>query len=518
MLFKNKKIRIYLCTVILMLFTFEGFSFQWVEKGEAASTSFRFVVMGDSRGASDGINESALRGLMSQVKGLSKQPAFLLFTGDQVMGGSDVETELYEWKDIVDDYYPMNKIYPALGNHEHDETIFSNVFNYLPNEQLKGYKRTAYYFDYGNARFITLNTERKNSDGRYVSPTQLEWLETILKTSGKTHHFVQFHYPAYPIGAHYGNSLDRSPESRDALWGILDKYKVTTVLVGHEHNYNRRTIDASFNGNGYQFNNSIDQVTLGGGGAPLTTLNKDPRNVVAGPVGKFHYLVVDVADNTASFKVYDSNNNPMDSFSVTQSEDTSETMQFQTGSKPSSNYDGAIDTTISQNSPAARYGSLKMLFVDGDDPNGSKQDKNVLLKWNLSASPSDKKATSASIKINVANPSNNLYYLYALKRNWYESTASWEKFSKSYKWTEAGGTSLKDKDDKVMGKILATTTGVYTFSLNADGLAAIQNWIDNPASNYGFIVTNSTSIDGLDFHSSEADTISQRPELTVTFE
>lgn len=287
------------------------------DKADAATVSFRFVVMGDSRGSSDGINTTTLRSLMSKVKNLSTQPQFVLFTGDQVQGGSDLSSELTEWKGTVDDYYPITKYYPALGNHEHDETVFSNAFSYLPTGQLSGYQRTAYYFDYGNTRFIVLNSDRKDASGHYViNSAQRTWLESKLQNNGKAHNFIMFHVPAYPIGAHYGESLDGNKPERDAFWDIADKYNVTAVLVGHEHNYNRRKVDSSFNANGHSFASSIYQLTIGGGGAPLSSTKTDAKNVLVGPKASYHYMVVDIADGTASFKVYDSNNNQIDSFSV----------------------------------------------------------------------------------------------------------------------------------------------------------------------------------------------------------
>ncbi|MGM0877754.1 MAG: metallophosphoesterase family protein [Bacillota bacterium] len=293
------------------------------KKVDAATNSFRFVVMGDSRGELHGTNEITLRSLMDKVKGQSVQPNFVMFTGDQVFGGADVEFQLIEWKDIINDYYPDNMIYPALGNHEHDETAFSNVFNYLPNEQLPGYQRSAYYFDYGNARFIVMNSDRKKTavniqhyPDYIITDEQRNWLENLLATSDKTHHFVMFHVPAYPIGSHHGASLDAHPAERDAVWDVLDKYNVTAVMVGHEHNYNRRKIDSSFNGNGYTFDNTIHQVTLGGAGAPLNNTNKDSRNVEVGPAAKDHYMVVDVVGGQANFQVYDTENNVIDSFTV----------------------------------------------------------------------------------------------------------------------------------------------------------------------------------------------------------
>jgi hypothetical protein len=279
--------------------------------------SFRFVVMGDSRGSSNGTNETTLRALMEQVKKLSPLPEFILFTGDQVSGGSDVAKQLASWKNIVDDYFPITSIYPTLGNHEHDEAIFTQSFPSLPKEQLSGYGKTVYSFDYGNARFITLNTDRKNDKKKYaVSKDQLDWLENELKTGGKKQIFVQFHVPAYPIGAHLGSSLDGDPASRDALWSVLDKYNVSAVLVGHEHNYNRRKVDSSFNGNGYEFTNTIYQITIGGAGAPLYSGNKENKQVVTGPKASYHYVVVDVDGGKSTFKAYDLQQNEIDSFTV----------------------------------------------------------------------------------------------------------------------------------------------------------------------------------------------------------
>ena len=301
------------------------------DSGTAPSTSgggtaeepkpFRFVVMGDSRGNAKGTNEAVLRNLMQKVKGLSPVPSFILFTGDMVTGGTNLDSQLETWKDLVDDYFPMTSVYPALGNHEHNEKMFSDVFPNLPKESLTGYGKTVYSFDYGNARFITLNSDRQNKDNRYViDENQRNWLEQQLKSSGDKHVFVQFHMPAYPVGAHLGSSLDGDPASRDALWALLDRYRVTAVFVGHEHNYNRRLVDSSFDGNGYHFGHAIYQLTLGGAGAPLYSESQDSKQVVAGPKASYHYMIVDVAGKRATFKAYDLQQNEIDSFTVERSD------------------------------------------------------------------------------------------------------------------------------------------------------------------------------------------------------
>lgn len=489
---------------------------------KAATTSFRFVVMGDSRGSTDGVNSTTLHSLMQKVKGLAVQPSFVLFTGDQVQGGSDLSTELTDWKAIVDDYYPINQYYPALGNHEHDETIFSNAFPHLPTGQLSGYQRSAYYFDYGNARFITLNSDRKDANGKYVIDAgQRAWLESVLKNNGKTHNFIQFHVPAYPIGAHYGASLDANPSQRDAVWDIIDKYNVTAVLVGHEHNYNRRTINSSFNGSGYTFENSIYQLTIGGGGAPLSSTNRDSRNVVVGPKASYHYTIVDIADGNATFTVYDINNNQLDSFSVTRGgatpPPTDTTTSFQDGVSPASTYAGTKDTYIYQNSPTTNYGSAATLIVDGDEPAASSKDVSSILKWDVSGIAAGKTVTSASITINVVDGSTDTYELYEMKRNWSESSANWNQYASGTNWSTAGANGSTDRGTTVLGSITASGTGAYTINLNSSGIALVQSWVNNPSANYGFIITDGANSNGVDFSSSEAATVSQRPKLTVTY-
>lgn len=270
--------------------------------------SFRFIVMGDRSSN----NENEFRMVFEKIKNLPVQPQFILFVGDLIFG-QNISSELRAWKDIVNDYYPIPQVFPAFGNHDRDESIFSQMFPHLPNEQLPGFQRTVYYFDVDNTRFIVLNSNRKDSKGRYIIDSrQRNWLEGLLKNNEKTHTFVMFHVPAYPIGHHYGESLDANPEERDALMSILDKYNVTATIVGHEHNYNRRLIDHSFSSNNRTFENFIYQLTIGVSGASKSMSVTDSRNVVVGPAGEQHYLIVDIIEDWSIFTVNDINNNQLD--------------------------------------------------------------------------------------------------------------------------------------------------------------------------------------------------------------
>lgn len=280
-------------------------------------SAFRFIVTGDSRGKDFGINEMTFRRILENIKGLEKQPDFILFLGDMVNGEDNLEDELREWRDIAREYYPVTMYYPSIGNHENNEAIFNKVFNYLPNRQLRGYGRTVYAFDYFNSRFIILNSIRKNRNGNYViDNVQLMWLEGLLKDNTITHKFVAFHVPAFPTGHHYGGSLDSDIAARNRLWAIINKYKTTAVFSGHEHNYSRRIIDSSFSSYGYNFRNKVYQIISGGAGAPLSGRRKDVKNVIIGPIPEYHYIVVDVENNKINFNSYDLNGKVIDHFSI----------------------------------------------------------------------------------------------------------------------------------------------------------------------------------------------------------
>ncbi len=279
--------------------------------------SFRIVILADSSRHAVAVNTQLLGTLLSRIKGLSPQPKFIFFAGDMVYGGANVNEQLENWKKLFEDYYPVTMLYTVLGSHENNEAAFSNAFSHLPNEQLQGYQRTVYCFDYGSARFIVLNSNRRGSSCGYaIDAKQREWLKNILDNSNKKYNFVFFHVPAFPTGHHYGESLDASPNDRNALWSILDHYNVTAVFVGHEHNYCRRLIDKSFTTNDLPIKNSIYQITTGGAGSSLNAHITNIKNAIVGPLAVYHYCVLDINDRGVSLQVYDKENTLIDSCSM----------------------------------------------------------------------------------------------------------------------------------------------------------------------------------------------------------
>ena len=265
---------------------------------------YRFVVMADSRGKDDGINEPVFREILNEIVDIYPQPNYIIFPGDLVSGSRRPERlrmQLEKFKDVFTDYFPIETLLPTVGNHEVssepvDETrerIFSEVFSeYTADEFLEGYNRTVYYVDIGNVRLIVLNSYHPGESNR-ITGAQLQWFERVSAVP-KQHKLVFLHSPAYPTGHHIGSALNRFPEDRDRFWNVVDKNNVAVVFAGHEHNYSRRIIDSTFNTEEYQFNRAVNQIITGGAGAPLRNAYEDSTGVVVPPTAVYHFVIVDV--------------------------------------------------------------------------------------------------------------------------------------------------------------------------------------------------------------------------------
>jgi glucose/arabinose dehydrogenase/PKD repeat protein len=171
------------------------------------------------------------------------------------------------------------------------------------------------------------------------------------------------------------------------------------------------------------------------------------------------------------------------------------------------------DTKLLENTPTTAYGSATTLTGDGDEPNNRSTDVYALIRWDLSSIPAGSKVSSVSITLNVTNGSKNTYQVFGLKRPWVESAATWLHYAANNPWEVAGAKGSLDRGAQV-GSVPAPKVGKQTFTLSA---SVVQGWIENPSSNQGIIVANTTNTDGFDFSSRESTTSSLRPQLNVTY-
>jgi 3',5'-cyclic AMP phosphodiesterase CpdA len=243
-------------------------------------SSFSFAVLGDNRGESDGRQYPPFIEILNAIN--KAAPDLVLNTGDLINGykGDDEPLLRQQWAGYRGAVSKLNMpVFNTPGNHDIFDELSARLWKEL-------WGPTYYSFDYGSARFISLDTETER--GR-IGAAQFDWLGRQLGDAGRRHVFIFFHQPLFPVDGHVGNSLDRYPLERDRLHELFVTYKgvIKGIFQGHEHLYN------------FEERDGVPYYITGGAGAELY--------VPPALGGFYHYLLVRVHKDDVSVslrKVY----------------------------------------------------------------------------------------------------------------------------------------------------------------------------------------------------------------------
>ena len=177
-------------------------------------------------------------------------------------------------------------------------------------------------------------------------------------------------------------------------------------------------------------------------------------------------------------------------------------------------YVGTTDTRLRSDFPTRNFGGSTKLELDG------RPDQVTLLRWDLSDVPEGATIQTGQVTINAINASNSTYYLYEGLTAWNEQQADFSQAADGSPWDEPGAAGSGDRGSQILGVLTAPDLGASTVALNSAGVAVLQKWLDDPASNHGFVIQNlnDRNTDDLDFKSSEESDISLRPELALTYD
>jgi acid phosphatase type 7 len=256
----------------------------------SADVPFAFAVISDTQG------NPKVSGAMANYA-WALRPNFLLHPGDLVDTGTVKAQWLEHFFASMKPLLERVAMFPVLGNHERDARFYYDYMS-LPAPEY------YYTFDYGNAQFFLIDSNREVGPGS----EQFLFLERELKKSRAQWKIVCYHHPAYTSDENdYGNTW-YGPSTRGdlrvrKLVPLFDRYGVDIVWNGHIHSYERtwplRDERAAAAGNG-----TVYMITGGGGGGLET----------AGPIRPFfqntvkrghHFCYVAVNGNTLEMKAYD---------------------------------------------------------------------------------------------------------------------------------------------------------------------------------------------------------------------
>jgi hypothetical protein len=170
------------------------------------------------------------------------------------------------------------------------------------------------------------------------------------------------------------------------------------------------------------------------------------------------------------------------------------------------------DAEIRSNAATTNYGNSSRVGVAGAP------DQAAIFSFDVSKVPAGSTVTSASITLNVTDPSSQSYELYQMLRPWTESAVTWNYTYPKDNWGSPGMNGQYDRGKTALGTVTATAAGTVTINLNAAGIAVVQGWVNNPNSNHGLALLDyGATSDRLEFRSSEDATTSLRPSFRVNY-
>ena len=185
-----------------------------------AADFVRFAAVGDIGDGSE--NEASVaRAILALHR--QRPLGLLLLLGDVIYpNGDPVQMEKFRRP-----YAPLLaavETKTTLGNHDikTDRDAFMAAF---------GMPARYYTFTRGPAQFFAVDSSKGVIDG-----SQRAWLERALQRSRARWKIVFMHVPVFSSGIHGNNAALRS-----ALQPLFDRYDVSLVLAGHDHDYERTT-------------------------------------------------------------------------------------------------------------------------------------------------------------------------------------------------------------------------------------------------------------------------------------
>jgi len=221
---------------------------------------------------------------------------FTMFLGDMVEDGS--LGYLWDgWMNFGQNHLQNNLMFYQYGNHDIGNNNYENIF-VLP--QNPSGTEVYYSFTFGNALFISLNSEDAGDE------TQYNWLINTLEShQNMVWKFVFIHQPFYSCGGHENEMNDYFA----TWWKAFDDFGVDVIFTGHAHNYQRTkpinrnvSITEPVDEYGSLPGQGRCQIISGGAGAPLYPVY--PNQWFANAQAILNYGTVEIDGNVMSFKAY----------------------------------------------------------------------------------------------------------------------------------------------------------------------------------------------------------------------
>lgn len=276
-------------------------------------TPFRFVAFGDSGNGSNTQADFAQRIAAAGAD-------LVIHVGDLVYpagAGETYDTHFYAPNADILRHAPFM---PSLGNHDVATDKGRPLLNEFicPENGPPGIDaERCYWFDYGDARFVALDSNIVEAAGaltkKELSEVVAPWVRDVLKDCDARWKFVFFHHPYYTGSTH---SAEGGDFMKAAFLNVFEECGVDMVFCGHNHLYERTAPlmkdEIVPDGEG------IVYIVTGAGG-----VSRYPEQLPNPPYIKYYndtvfsFTQVDLSADGLELKQIDEHGNVIDSYKLT---------------------------------------------------------------------------------------------------------------------------------------------------------------------------------------------------------
>lgn len=199
-------------------------------------TPFRFVAFGDSGNGSNTQAEFAKTIAASN-------PDLIIHEGDLVYPAGDGKTYRTHFYEPNAEMIRHAPFMPSEGNHDVATDEGRPLLEHFvcPRNGPAGIEpERCYWFDYGDARFVALDTNVTEFGGA-LTPDQLKtvvapWVREVFKNCDARWKFAFYHQPYYTGSTH---TAEGSAYVKEAFLDVFEESGVDMVFCGHNHLYER---------------------------------------------------------------------------------------------------------------------------------------------------------------------------------------------------------------------------------------------------------------------------------------
>lgn len=493
----------------------------WFKTAPTDNSSFIAVAGGDTRTGWDTRRDGNT--LISKIR-----PLFIMHGGDftDANSASQMNQYLTDWaltfsSDTINgmSYKRIYPFIPTHGNHEdNDYRTLCRVFG-ADFDQDGSCTNSDTYGAFNVSpllRVYTLNSQYKNSGWSSYASAMNNWLASDIASFGSsaTWRFAQYHKPMFP---HYTGKSENQI-LHDWWADTFYDYSMNLVVESDTH-ITKLTTTVEPSGSGFVSTTNGGTVYVGEGswGAPARSAN-DAKSwtIDMASIQQFKVLTVtptELSVRTAQFDAGASTltlsqraNDPTllpanvnwwhatgfgETVTITQ-DANSRSIIGSGGGGSGSVINASEDTFIASGQSTNNFeGSAEQLLADGSD--ATYGEMMTLARFDVSSIAACEVVTSASLKLNVFNPSPGTYGVYeAANSSWSAGTVT---------WSSAGGSAIKSTQ---LATFDPATTGLYTIAFGASGINAVNSWIQG--ANNGIVIASTGTLDGIDMTAIEGGT------------